>query len=164
MNAAPISHSHNHDCCISLALESAQSVCQDKNIRLTPIRQRIFELIWATHKAIGAYDLLAILQREDPKAKPVTIYRALDFLLAAGLIHKVASLNAFIGCAHPDTKHNAVLLICDGCQNAQEVEAQEIYESICTVANKNAFQPQQLTLELHGFCSDCQHPQECQHG
>jgi Fur family zinc uptake transcriptional regulator len=150
------SASHDHNCCISHALESAQTICHDKNIRLTPIRQRIFELIWATHKAIGAYDLLAILQREDPNAKPVTIYRALDFLLNAGLIHKVASLNAFVGCANPETAHNAVLLICDACQNAKEVAAGEIYEAICAVAKKNAFQPQQLTLELHGVCDDCQ--------
>jgi Fur family transcriptional regulator, zinc uptake regulator len=147
---------HDHDCCINHALISAQTICQDKKIRLTPIRQRIFELIWATHKAIGAYDLLAILQREDPKAKPVTIYRALDFLLEAGLIHRVASLNAFIGCAHPETAHKAVLLICDVCQNAKEVEAAEIYAAICTVAEKSAFQPQQLTLELHGICEECQ--------
>lgn len=149
-------HSHNHDCCISHALESAQTICQDKNIRLTPIRQRIFELIWATHKAIGAYDLLAILQREDPNAKPVTIYRALDFLLNAGLIHKVASLNAFIGCSNPETAHNSVLLICDVCHDAKEVAAQEVYEAICDIGKNNAFQPQQLTLELHGCCEECQ--------
>jgi len=148
--------SHDHTYCINHALESAQIVCHDKNIRLTPIRQRIFELIWTTHKPVGAYNLLAILQQEDPTAKPVTIYRALDFLLNAGLIHKVASLNAFIGCPNPEIVHNSVLLICDGCQNATEVAAQEIYEAICVVAKKNAFQPQQLTLELHGFCNECQ--------
>jgi Fur family transcriptional regulator, zinc uptake regulator len=147
---------HDHACCINHALASAQTICHDKNIRLTPIRQRIFELIWTTHKPVGAYNLLAVLQREDPNAKVVTIYRALDFLLNAGLIHKVASLNAFVGCAHPETAHNAVLLICDNCQNAQEVAAQEVYQAICTVAEKNNFQPQQLTLELHGLCADCQ--------
>ncbi len=151
------SYTHDHECCVNHALASAQAICNDKNIRLTPIRQRIFKLIWATHKAIGAYDLLAILQHENPNAKPVTIYRALDFLLNAGLIHKVASLNAFVGCANPETVHNAVLLICDCCKNAKEVAAQEIYEAICGVAKKNAFQPQQLTLELHGFCDNCQH-------
>ncbi len=147
---------HDHDCCISHALESAQTICHDKNIRLTPIRQRIFELIRSTHKAVGAYQLLEILQREDPKAKPVTIYRALDFLLEAGLIHKVASLNAFIGCSKPETLHNSVLLICDNCQNAKEVEAQHVYEAICEISAQNAFQAQQLTLELHGYCDACQ--------
>jgi Fur family zinc uptake transcriptional regulator len=148
--------SHNHQHCINRALDSAQKICQEKAIRLTPIRQRIFELIWSSHKAVGAYDLLKTLQHEDPNAKPVTIYRALDFLLAAGLIHKVASLNAFIGCSNPETKHNSVLLICDCCQDAKEVEAQAIYEAIWEISKKNTFQPQQLTLELHGVCEECQ--------
>lgn len=156
MTSSSVIHCHDHDCCISHALESAQNVCCEKNIRLTPIRQRIFELIWSNHKAVGAYDLLASLQQEDPKAKPVTIYRALDFLLSAGLIHKVASLNAFVGCSHPETAHNSVLLICDNCHDAKEVEAQEVYEAIYEIGRNNAFQPQQLTLELHGFCDDCQ--------
>lgn len=147
---------HDHNNCINHALESAQTVCQDKNIRLTPIRQRIFELIWSNHKAVGAYNLLATLQQEDPKAKPVTIYRALDFLLEAGLIHKVASLNAFIGCSQPEIAHNSVMLICDLCHDAKEVEAQEVYEAIFEIGKNNAFHPQQLTLELHGICDDCQ--------
>jgi Fur family zinc uptake transcriptional regulator len=154
------SDSHDHTCCINHALESAQTICQAKNIRLTPIRQRIFELIWSNHKTVGAYELLATLQQEDPKAKPVTIYRALDFLLEAGLIHKVASLNAFIGCSNPQTAHNSVLLICDDCHDAKEVAAQEVYEAICEIGKNNAFHPQKLTLELHGVCDDCQ--QRCQ--
>jgi Fur family zinc uptake transcriptional regulator len=147
---------HDHTNCINHAMEAAQTVCHDKNIRLTPIRQRIFELIWSNHKAVGAYDLLATLQQEDPKAKPVTIYRALDFLLDAGLIHKVASLNAFIGCSQPEITHHSVMLICDLCHDAKEVEAQEVYEAIFEIGKNNAFHPQQLTLELHGTCEDCQ--------
>ncbi len=147
---------HDHACCVTHALEAAQAICHTKNIRLTPMRQRIFELIWANHKAVGAYELLEILQREDPKAKPVTIYRALDFLLEAGLIHKVASLNAFVGCSSPEITHHSVLLICDNCHNAKEVPAQEVYEAICDISTHNAFLPQQLTLELHGYCKTCQ--------
>jgi Fur family zinc uptake transcriptional regulator len=146
---------HDHARCISQAIAAAHSICQTKKIRLTPIRLRIFELIWSNHKAVGAYDLLEILQREDPKAKPVTIYRALDFLLAAGLIHKVASLNAFVGCSSPETSHHSVLLICNTCQNTREVASQSIYEAICEIGEKNAFLPQQSIFELHGCCAAC---------
>jgi len=147
--------SHDHAHCMREAIATAHTICQTKKIRLTPIRLRIFELIWSNHKAVGAYDLLEILQRENPKAKPVTIYRALDFLLAAGLIHKVASLNAFVGCSTPETSHHSVLLICDNCQNTREVASQSLYEAICEIGEKNAFLPQQPTFELHGYCAAC---------
>jgi len=155
-NVFPTKESHNHQSCINQALKSAEKICQQKKIRLTPLRRRIFELVWSNHKAVGAYDLLETLHLEDPKAKPVTIYRALDFLLAAGLVHKVDSLNAFIGCLQPETLHNAVLLICNQCQQTDEVEAQQVYDGIYQLAEKNAFMPQHISLELHGYCKACQ--------
>ncbi len=151
---------HNHKSCIKQALNSAETICKQKKLRLTPIRKRIFELIWSNHKAVGAYDLLESLHLEDPKAKPVTIYRALDFLLAAGLIHKIKSLNAFIGCLRPEISHNAMLLICNVCQQTDEVEAQNIYQNICQIAENNAFLPQNISLELHGVCNSCHQIQE----
>lgn len=155
-NVLPIHSSHNHQSCINQALKSAEKVCQQKNIRLTPIRRRIFELVWSNHKAVGAYDLLEILHLENPKAKAVTIYRALDFLLAAGLVHKVESLNAFVGCLKPEIAHNAVLLICNQCQQTDEVEAQPVYDTIYQLADRNSFIPQHISLELHGCCKTCQ--------
>ena len=155
-NLLPIHTNHNHQSCINQALKSAEKICRQKNIRLTPIRRRIFELIWSNHKAVGAYELLETLHLEDPKAKAVTIYRALDFLLAAGLVHKIESLNAFIGCLKPETVHNAVLLICNQCKQTDEVEAQQVYNSIYQLAKQNAFMPQNISLELHGCCKTCQ--------
>ncbi len=148
--------SHNHQHCINDALKSAEKICQQKNIRLTPIRRRIFELVWSNHKAVGAYELLETLHLEDPKAKPVTIYRALDFLLKAGLVHKIQSLNAFIGCLKPEIAHHSVLLICNQCQKTDEIEAQQAYDNIYQLAEKNSFMPQHISLELHGCCKNCQ--------
>lgn len=150
---------HNHQGCITQALNSAEKICQQKSIRLTPIRKRIFELVWSNHKAVGAYELLESLHKDDPKAKPVTVYRALDFLLEAGLIHKVESLNAFIGCLKPETAHNSVLLICDTCQQTDEIEAEQIYADICEIAKDNAFSPRKISLELHGICNLCRQKQ-----
>ncbi|MDQ7091107.1 MAG: transcriptional repressor [Methylococcales bacterium] len=146
---------HNHQRCITQALNSAEKICQQKNIRLTPIRKHIFELIWLNHKAVGAYDLLETLQLKDPKAKPVTIYRALDFLLESGLVHKIESLNAFVGCLQPEFEHQSILLICDQCHQADEVEAQPIFEGIYKIAEQNVFTPKNISLELHGICHVC---------
>lgn len=146
---------HNHQHCISQALATADQICQDKNIRLTPIRRRILELIWSQHKAIGAYDLLKEIQLEMPHAKAVTIYRGLDFLLKAKLIHKVNSLNAFIGCALAEKNHPSILFICDSCQNTKEISAQTIDQSLIVLCEQQQFHSQQWILELHGYCKIC---------
>ncbi len=147
---------HNHQSCINQALKSAEKICQQKGLRLTPLRKRIFKLVWSNHKAVGAYDLLETLHLDDPKAKPVTVYRALDFLLKAGLVHKIESLNAFIGCLKPETAHHSILLICNHCHQTDEVEAPQIYERIFQLAVQNAFTPQNIIFELQGSCRNCQ--------
>ena len=146
---------HNHRGCINHALQTAEQVCLKKDIRLTTIRKRVLELICANHKAIGAYELLDLFRQQDPKAKPVTIYRALDFLMEAGLVHKIESLNAFIACLQAETQHKSAILICDQCKNAYEINATSVYESLFALSETVQFEPQNLTLELHGLCANC---------
>jgi len=146
---------HNHQLCMAQTLLSAEKICMDKGVRLTAIRRRILELICLSHKAIGAYELLDLFREEDLKAKPVTIYRALDFLMEAGLVHKVESLNAFIGCMQAEKKHQTVILICDDCKNAYELEADSVYKTIFSMSKKVQFTPSFLTMELHGLCFSC---------
>ncbi len=146
---------HNHKGCMQHALQAAEHICSQKGVRLTAIRKRILELICTSHKAIGAYELLDLFKLEDPKAKPVTIYRALDFLMATGLVHKIESLNAFIGCLQAEKQHKSVILICDNCKNAYEVDATAVYDSLFALSESMQFKPQCLTLELHGLCASC---------
>lgn len=154
-NDEAIQKTHNHQTCIAQALLSAETICAKKGVRLTPIRRRILELICLSHKAVGAYELLDLLHPEDPKAKPVTIYRALDFLMDAGLVHKIESLNAFIGCLQAETKHQSVILICDNCKNAYELEADSVYQSLFSMSKQLKFTPTSLTIELRGLCVSC---------
>src|SRR3546814_13619005 len=94
---------HDHDHCVSHALAEADSLCARQGVRLTALRKRVLELVWQSHKPLGAYDILAQLTEQDGRrAAPPTVYRALDFLLENGLVHRIASLNAFIGCNHPE--------------------------------------------------------------
>ncbi|MCF7971760.1 MAG: transcriptional repressor [Methylococcaceae bacterium] len=155
INNKTVQHPHNHQGCMQHALQAAEQICGAKGMRLTAIRKRILELICASHKAIGAYELLDLFKLEDPKAKPVTIYRALDFLMEAGLAHKIESLNAFIGCLQAETPHKSAILICDNCKNAYEIDATAVYESLFTLSDSMQFKPQCLTLELHGLCVSC---------
>ena len=150
-------HPHNHRHCIEGALKEARSLCQSKSARLTPLREKVLELVWQSHSPIGAYDLLAELGRlEERAAQPPTVYRALDFLMEHGLIHRLSSLNAFIGCTHPGEKHSNCFLICENCRVAQEIDSPDVNDSIQNSARQEGFQITDSSVELTGLCPNCQ--------
>ncbi|NOQ65013.1 MAG: transcriptional repressor [Methyloprofundus sp.] len=147
---------HNHHRCIDHALQVAEQVCLKKKLRLTKIRRQVLQLICENHKAVGAYELLDLFREFDPNAKPVTIYRSLDFLMDIGLVHKIESQNAFIACLQAEKQHKSVILICGQCKNAFEIDATAVYENLFALSKQAQFEPQYLTLELHGLCVNCQ--------
>ncbi|SIP87896.1 Fur family transcriptional regulator [Aquipseudomonas alcaligenes] len=148
---------HDHSRCVASALAEAESLCAKQGTRLTTLRRRVLELVWASHKPLGAYDILAVLSEEDGRrAAPPTVYRALDFLLENGLVHRIASLNAFIGCVHPGELHQGQFLICKACHAAIELELPSISEAIASGARAVGFAVENQTVEVVGLCAGCQ--------
>ena len=141
---------HNHQACVAQALSDAHAICRDENARLTPIRERVLELIWQSHKPLGAYDILAKLSSDGHNAAPPTVYRALDFLLQHGLVHRIASLNAFVGCSHAGEHHRGTFLICRQCGTVLELAMPELNQAIESAARAEAFLPDDVTLEVAG--------------
>ena len=146
---------HDHNQCIHSALAAAEQLCKERGALLTPIRRKTLELIWNSHKAIKAYDLLDQLRPINDAAKPSTVYRALDFLLEQGLIHRVESLNAFVGCHCSGIQHDQLLLICTVCHNIEEREASPVLVALATELQQAGFIAQRKTLEIHGLCQNC---------
>ena len=146
---------HDHQICIDSALASADTICQQQGLRFTPIRQKVLKLIWENHQAIKAYDILELLQQEDKSAKPPTAYRALDFLLEHGFIHRIESLNAYIGCPHPEHTHQFQLLICEKCGTVTELDEPELADLVQRKVAKHDFKIKQQIFEVHGLCSKC---------
>jgi len=147
---------HNHQACISDALKRAQQICNTRGARLTPLRRTVLELVWQNHKPLGAYALMSMLEREDArKVAPPTVYRALDFLLENGLIHRVHRLNAYIGCPDPEQPHAGNLLICRQCGVAMEVDSQPLGEALSRVSEQYSFATEEHTLEIVGLCRRC---------
>lgn len=133
-----------------------EETCKTRGVRLTPQRKIIFELIYDNNKSTSAYELLDALKKTMPTAKPPIIYRALDFLMAQGFIHKVESSNCFVVCSHLQKEaHFCQLLVCDNCKKVTEVDD----ESLLSMLKKNAkiynFLPQTHVIESHGLCSLC---------
>lgn len=139
----------------SAALQRAEQICAARGVRLTPLRRRVLQLVQQKSGAVKAYDLLAQLSTEDHAAKPPTVYRALDFLLAQGLIHRVDSLNAFVGCSHPDTPHAAHLLICRDCGRVEELHDATLEAALERALAASGWQQPQARLEVLGVCPQC---------
>ena len=148
--------SHDHEACVVAAMSAASSLCDKRRVRLTALRPRGLELIWASHKPIGANAILDILKSEHGSAQPPTVYRALDFLREQGLVHRIESLNAFIGCAEPDHSHSGMFLICDRCGDAVEMAGAGIDTAMRNSAKSRGFQIQSRTIEASGLCPGCQ--------
>lgn len=146
---------HDHQACKRDALSEAEALCRRRGVRLTPIRQRVLELIWESHAPLGAYELLERLGSEQRSAKPPTVYRALAFLVEQGLVHRIDSRNAFVGCALHRTPHRAGFLLCRRCGNVAEFEDTGVADAITEVARHSAFVIEQQTVEVSGICQRC---------
>ncbi len=147
---------HNHRSCQDHALTAAERLCAERGLRLTPLRRRVLELIWASHAPVGAYDLLDRLRGGQGRTAPPTVYRALDFLRAQGLIHRIESLNAYVGCVHPAGEHGGQFLICSDCGAAAEVHDPRLDAAIARRAAELGFAVRQQTVEVRGLCAPCQ--------
>ena len=147
---------HNHHQCVSLALGTAQQLCNQRGVLLTTIRHQVLTLIWESHKAVKAYELLDRLRPLQAAAKPATIYRALDFLIEQGLIHRVESLNAFVGCRCSDQQHEQLLLICKLCEQVDERPAPEVMSALLDESKQAGFMIHSKAIEIHGICISCQ--------
>jgi len=150
----------NHQCCIETALKNAEQLCKIRQQRFTNLRRRVLELVWQQHKPIGAYEVLELLQK-DGRAAPPTVYRALDFLQQMGLVHRIASLNAYVGCAHPGEPHDGQFLICETCHSLAELDVPAISDAISRSAADSGFETRRQTIEIMGLCPNCRQ-QRCQ--
>lgn len=146
---------HNHAYCIQAALAEAGSVCTDRGARLTALRRRVLEIIWQSHKPLGAYSILDQLRRDGRAAAPPTVYRALEFLLEQGLVHRIASLNAFIGCTRPGHVSDGQFLICRACGSSAELTDGNLEKNIARNTNALGFEAEHLTIEVTGLCPRC---------
>jgi Fur family zinc uptake transcriptional regulator len=145
---------HDHARCRADALRTAERICADSGARLTGLRRRVLELVWASHRPIGAYAILEDLQRSG-RAAPPTVYRALDFLIEHGLAHRISSLNAYVGCARPGEPHAGQFLLCARCKDAAELQDSRVAETLATSAAAAGFRVEQQTVELEGVCPRC---------
>ncbi len=147
---------HDHRRCQRQLLSQAAQLCASRKLRLTSRRRQVLEILLDSHQPMGAYDILAKLNRagKNDHVAPPIVYRALDFLLGEGLIHRIESRNAYISCMHPGHQRTACFLICRDCDRVAELEGND--GGLIAGAESLGFAVDHSVVEMTGLCAVCQ--------
>lgn len=137
------------------ALSRADVLCRARGVRLTELRRRVLEILWRSPTPLGAYTILEVLRDEGRPGAPPTVYRTLEFLLEQGLIHRLPSLNGFVGCRQPDQRHGGQFLICQECGRVDELNSPAIERLLRAEAAACGFTVVTQAVEASGQCSAC---------
>lgn len=142
---------------LAQTVERAAKIFEEKSLRFTTLRQKVFEEIAGTHASIGAYEILARLADKGTRVAPISIYRAIDALLEAGVIHRLESRNAFFACRRADhvKGRRPLFLSCEKCGAVAEVDGQDIFDLIGERVKAAKFTPRVKFVEVQGICPRC---------
>ncbi len=133
----------------------AKATLEHHGLRVTEPRMAVLKLLQAADKPLKAYDLIEKLSTPDHEVKPPTVYRALEALEEAGLVHRLESINAYVYCHEHEHGHalEVVFAICDNCDKVTEFEQDK--SKLASALQKEGFVPSRKVFEVHGECSDC---------
>ena len=140
---------------MSKNIKVAEQYCKENDLKFTPVRRKVLELLLQKNTAIGAYEILDLLREAGFKNQPPVAYRALDFLVKNGFAHKIEKLNSFIGCVHPGKDHSPAFMICRNCDFVAEEEAISPNSSVSKIASKSGFKVEKAIIEAQGLCHTC---------
>jgi len=152
---------HDHARCSAEALAHAEALCVKRGERLTPMRRQVLEVLSASHKPLGAYEIIDLVAARGPstagsRPAPITIYRALDFLTAQGFVHRIESRNAFLACINNHASDAPVVfLICEHCGKVGEAPSAAVAASLNAAAKSAGFTPKAPVIEITGVCAHC---------
>lgn len=148
---------HDHAPCIEDMVARAEAAFAARGLRLTPLRRRVLGEIAGSHTAVGAYDLLERLaRRSGTRLAPISVYRALDSLVEAGIVHRLESRNAFFACHAPHAgDRRQVVLACEVCGGVAEVQGESVFASLAAIAKGASFAPARTLVEIIGACGRC---------
>src|SRR3954447_15553086 len=147
---------HDHGRCTAEAIAHAEQVCAKRAQKFTPIRRHVLQALLSSHRPLGAYEVIDQVAKSTRRPAPITVYRALDFLMENGLVHRIESRNAFLACAHHhDAAATVAFLICERCGSVGEISALPLAQSLHVSARATGFAPKLSVVEITGTCAHC---------
>ena len=149
-------HAHDHRPCLDDAIVRAEQAFDSRSLKFTPLRRQVFEEIAASHDAVGAYDVLdRLVRKTGERMAPVSVYRAIDALLQAGVVHRLESRNAFFACHTPHAGRRHIALVCETCRTVSEVDGTTVFGAIDTEMTRASFTVRSVVVEVAGVCAAC---------
>ena len=148
---------HDHGRCTADAMSHAEQVCAKRAQKFTPIRRQVLQALLSSHRPLGAYEVIDELARSMPRPAPITVYRALDFLMENGLVHRIESRNAFLACAHDhDATAMVAFLICESLRFGRRNSGGPGGAEPQCRGTRAGFTPKLSVVEIAGTCAHCQ--------
>src|SRR5690606_22780600 len=140
---------------VAAQLDTAENLCRERGRRLTPIRRKVLEILLEQGRSVKAYELLDEIRRVQPGAAPPTVYRALDFLIEEGLIHRLDAVNAWSGCLDAGGEPHDLLVICTNCAAVAEFGAPALGRTLARKVASAGFVLTNHEPELRALCNAC---------
>jgi len=146
---------HDREDRVRRALDEAERRAAGNKANFTPVRRHALKILLENRTAMSAYGLLKRLAADWFGSQPPVAYRALDFLMKQGFVHKLERLNAFVACAYPDKPHEPAFLVCRKCRAVAETREAPPPRLLARDARALGFRIERAVVEAEGLCRDC---------
>jgi len=124
--------------------------------RLTRNQSIVLQALKNCDTPMTAYEILGLdTVREAGLKAPLTIYRALDKLMIAGLVHRLETINAFVACERCPHPGPAGFAICEKCRKTVELALTDCEAHLTESARRAGFRVDAMNVEMRGRCADC---------
>lgn len=146
---------------VAAQLDTAHTLCESRGKRLTPIRRKVLEILLLQGRSLKAYELLELIRDVQAAAAPPTVYRALDFLVEEGLVHRLDAINAWAACHDAGGEPHDLLVVCTACGSVAELSDPGLTRRMADKVARAGFRLSGHETELRGLCQACHEPPQC---
>ena len=149
---------HDHGRCAADALRHAEATARREGLRLTEQRKAVLAALLESHVPASAYDVIdRLADGQGRRPAPMTVYRALDFLVEHRFAHRIESRNAYVACDRGADCAGAttLFLLCERCGAAGEASSADLSRVLSEVTDRVGFRLSAPVMEIRGLCANC---------
>ena len=134
---------------------SASSLLHEHGLKDTLPRRAVVHVLSSARTPLSVQEILKQLEKEDHSIGLVTVYRVVEALIEAGLVHRHPVGGTLSLCTLPDVHGHHILLRCVSCDRTEEAHDDPLCKREEIVAKQHGFSSIQHVSELLGTCARC---------
>jgi Fur family ferric uptake transcriptional regulator len=115
-------------------------------------RELILNVFLRSEGHLSADDLVELIRREDRRISRATIYRALQWMVEAGIARKVDFGEGRLRFEHSYRHPRHFHLICQNCNRSFEFLSSDIEGLVEEIAAARNFSARQSVVQIYGTC------------